>query len=795
MKISEKWLRSFVEITRPIEEISEILTMRGLEIEEIAPVAATLDYIVVAEIISAEKHPNADRLRVCQVNDGYEILTIVCGAPNARAGIKVALAKIGAVLPGVTIKKSKIRDVESHGMLCSVSELGLADKSEGIMELPHDASIGLALVDYLELDDNVLDISITPNRGDCASVLGIAREVAAIEGVKLLPLQPGLSVGLSGVRPLDNEITINNQAASVCPIYLARIIRGIQPNIATPIWLKEKLRRSGLRSISLPVDVTNYVMLALGQPMHAFDLQSLKGDLEIRYARAGESLVLLNDATITLDETTLVIADEESPLALAGIMGGLRSAVSVSTCDILLECAHFSPECIASSARKYNLGSDSSYRFERGVDPELPQRAMELATQLIVEIAGGDVGQLQEVASASAVSSQPKILLRYVKLEKVLGVSISAEIVKKCFYDLNMSFEETAEGILVTAPSYRFDIKIEEDLIEEVLRVHGCDAINAVAPRPSLSLQFSLNSSINVDAERLILKTRGYDEIISYSFVDEKLHTQLFPNQVALKLKNPISQELGVMRTSLWTGLISTLLYNLNRQQTRLRLFEVGLCFAEDNQQPKKIGGISYGAIYPESWNNPKELSHFFDVKNDIIALFAENKITDHYDWLPSKNSALHPTQSAQLIHKHSKAHLGDIGVLHPQLVQALDLPMAPVLFELDVQIMRQEEVQHAYIPLSKFPEVRRDLSFLVPSDVVYQDVVDAIRALERGQIQRVFIFDVYQGKGVPEGHRSLAIALIIQDLSKTLTDDEVAMLIKKVIDLVESKFKATLRD
>lgn len=794
MKISEKWLRSFVKINRPIQEIAEILTMRGLEVEEIAPVAGKLDNIVVAEILSAEQHPNADRLRVCQVNDGAETLTIVCGAPNARAGIKVALAKIGAVLPGVTIKKSKIRDVESYGMLCSVSELGLAEKSEGIMELPEDASIGKTLVEYLDLEDNVLDISITPNRGDCASVLGIAREVAAIEGGEILPNPPlqrrEQNASLSGE---DLSIHVANQAGNVCPIYLARTIRGINPNISSPIWLKEKLRRSGIRSINVPVDVTNYVMFELGQPMHVFDLQTIKGDIAIRQAQSGESVELLNETTIKLDDSALVIADDQGPLALAGIMGGLRSAVTSTTCDILLESAHFSPEKIGHTARKYTLNSDSSYRFERGVDPALPQRAMELATQMIMEIAGGRcsnvIGQPQEDIPAK------KIALRYAKLTKVIGATFSEKEVEAIFSSLHMSFEKNPEGLLVTIPSYRFDLTIEEDLIEEVLRLHGCDNIEAVAPRPSLSLQSSLTAMTNVDAERLLLKTLGYDEIISYSFVDEKLQTQLTPNQTALRLKNPISQDMSVMRTTLWVGLMSTLLHNLRRQQTRVRLFEQGLCFFEEGSQPKKLSGLSYGGVYPESWNNSKETSHFFDVKNDVMALLAENNTAHDYDFLPSKSAALHPTQSAQLVHKQSKATLGEIGVLHPQLVQALDLPMAPVLFELDVQVMRQVKAHTAYSLLSKFPEVRRDLSFLLPAAVIYQDIVDAVQSLDKEKIQRIFIFDVYQGKGVPDGQRSLAIALIIQDFSKTLMDDEVAMLIKRVIDLIESKFNATLRD
>lgn len=791
MKISEKWLRSFVKIDRPIQEIAEILTMRGLEVEEIAPVSSALNNIVVAEILSAEQHPNADRLRVCQVNDGAETFTIVCGAPNARAGVKVVLAKIGAILPGVTIKKSKIRDVESHGMLCSVSELGLAEKSEGIMELPEDAPVGTALMEYLELDDNILDISITPNRGDCVSVLGIAREVAAIEGGALLRGRPTCS------HYANNEVfalQIKNHDPVACPIYLARIIRGINPKIATPIWLKEKLRRSGIRSIALPVDVTNYVMLELGQPMHAFDLQHIIGDLEIRHARLDERVTLLNEVSVALDDSTLVIADEQGPVALAGIMGGLRGAVSVNTCDIILECAHFSPKLIGNTVRQYNLHSDSSYRFERGVDPELPLRAMELATQMIVDIAGGVASVVKDLVTNHSVQST--ILLRFSKLEKVIGSVISPSAIKNCFSALAMHYVEVPDGLMVTVPSYRFDLKIEEDLIEEVLRIHGCDAVEAIAPSPLLSLQSPLTSMVNIDSECLVLKTLGYDEIISYSFVDEKLQTQLVPNQKAIKLLNPISQDMSVMRTTLWTGLLTTLLYNLRRQQSRVRLFEQGLCFFEDGAQLKKLSGLIYGSVYPETWDSSKEIGQFFNVKNDVIALLAENGVVDSYEFVRSKNPALHPTQSAQLVHKQTRAVLGDIGVLHPQLVQSLDLLMPPVLFELDVQVLRQVRICREFSPLSKFPEVRRDLSFLIPTDVPYADVHGEILNSDKSdRIRRVTIFDVYQGKGVPEGQKSIAIALIIQNSLKTLMDDEVATLVKKVIDLVESKFKATLRD
>ncbi len=817
MKISEKWLRSFVEINKPIEEIAEILTLRGLEVEEIAPVAATLDNIVVAEIIATEKHPNADRLRVCQVNNGSNILTIVCGAPNARAGIKVALAQIGAVLPGVVIKKSKIRDVESFGMLCSVSELGLSDKSEGIMELPSDAPVGLGLSQYLDLDDKVLDISITPNRGDCASVLGIAREVAAIEGGRLLIENMATTNIGATPRGCHNADQTERSTASLyvgtsnvvdsCPIYLIQKITNLNPSAVTPVWMKERLRRSGVRSINVPVDVTNYVMFECGQPLHAFDAQKIEGNITVRFARNKEAIELLNDATVVLDEKTIVIADDAGPIAIAGIMGGKRAAVSEMTTEIYLECAHFLPQHIARTARKFNLSSDSSYRFERGVDPALPEYALSHAVTKIIEIAGGHVvapvisifskqqvqpGMINLSASdATVVPTINKLVLRYHRLEKTLGIQVEPAQIKKYFSALNFIFEDSAEGLVVTPPSYRFDIAIEEDLIEEVFRMHGCDAVVEVAPTAVLSSQTNLTST-NVDSERLLLKIRGYDEIISYSFVDEKLHLQLFPDAQLIKLLNPISQEMGVMRTSLWTGLLSTLMYNLHRQQTRVRLFEVGLCFHANNQQPKKIAGLSYGAVLPEAWTNDKTLVSFFDVKNDVEALLAENNLFD-VAFLPTMSSVLHPTQSAKIVSQQKI--IGELGVLHPRLVQALDLTIAPVVFELDVEALRSASVKKTYHSLSKFPEVRRDLSFIMPRSVQYQDISNLVLDIDRERLKKINIFDVYQGKGIPEGQKSVAISLILQDFSKTFTDEDVASLIKKVIDLIENSFDAKLRD
>ncbi|MCD8542472.1 MAG: phenylalanine--tRNA ligase subunit beta [Gammaproteobacteria bacterium] len=741
MKISEKWLRSFVVTDKSVQEISHLLTMQGLEVEEILPIGLSLSQVVVAEILSAEKHPNADRLRVCQVSDGSEIFTIVCGAPNARSGIKVVLAKIGAVLPNIRIKKSKIRDVESQGMLCSVSELGLAEQSEGIMELPSDAPIGKPLVEYLDLDDNILDISITPNRGDCVSVLGIAREVAAALSMKPIIFSHDLSFPFGNAHSpvLPDE----------CLTYMLAKIMSIDPAVKTPLWITERLRRSGLRRVNFIVDVTQYVMLECGQPLHAFDAQKIQGNVVVRLATSMEAIELLNDLTLTLDEHTLVIADDLGPIALAGVMGGKRAAVSETTVDVILESAHFIPASIARTARKFRINSDAAYRFERGVDPQLPKIALARALNLI-QSHQGETKTLSIIVS-SPVEGQKSvakntILLRYAKLERLLGMSMSVKNIQQCFQALNISYEEVEGGLLATPPSYRFDLVIEEDLIEEVLRLQGCHRVSAISPRAPLSLPSHLHDA-SLDAERLILKTRGYDEIISYSFVDEKLQAQLYPSQKPITLMNPISQEMGVMRLGLWTGLLSTLLYNLNRQQTRVRFFEWGLCFSGD-QQSKKIAGLSYGRLYPESWHNDATIAHFFDVKNDVDALLRENYRINSV-FCASHHPALHPTQTAQIVDSTTQCVLGQLGVLHPRLVQSLELSYAPVLFEIDINALKKVRSYQSFEPISKFPEVRRDLAFFVPHDLLYQTLADSIQEIDKKRIKRLFVFDVYQGKHI----------------------------------------------
>jgi len=787
MKISEKWLRSFVATDKSIEEISHLLTMQGLEVEEILPIGLSLSHVVVAEILSVEKHPNADRLRVCQVFDGADVFTIVCGAPNARSGIKVALAKIGAVLPNIRIKKSKIRDIESQGMLCSVSELGLAEHSDGIIEFPDDAPIGKMLVDYLELDDNILDITITPNRGDCASVLGIAREVAAALLTKPILFSHDL---LLPIENLDSPVLPDE-----CLTYILAKIVWIAPLVTTPLWMKERLRRSGLRSVNFIVDVTNYVMLECGQPLHVFDAQKIQGNVVVRLATSMETIELLNDVILTLDDQTLIIADDLGPIALAGIIGGKRAAVSETSTDIILESAHFIPSSIARTARKFKINSDASYRFERGVDPQLPKIALARALDLINSYVFS-----AKIASI-VLSSLPKrqknvlnntILLRYAKLEKLLGTSICIKNIQNCFQSLNISYQEVDGGLLVIPPSYRFDLVIEEDLIEEVLRLQGCHTVPAISPRVTLCSESHLQDT-SLDAERLILKTRGYDEIISYSFVDETLQTQLYPSQKPITLMNPISQEMGVMRLGLWTGLLSTLMYNLNRQQTRARFFEVGLCFSGD-QQSKKIAGLSYGRLFSESWSHDPDITDFFDVKNDVYALLRENyRINSMF--CASHHPALHPMQTAQIVDSTTEFVLGEMGVLHPRLVQALELSYAPVLFEIDINALKKNRDYPSFEPISKFPEVRRDLAFFVPQDLLYQTLVDCIQEVDKKRIKRLFVFDVYQGKHIPEGQKSIAIAIIIQDALKTMSDAEIALLIEKVIHLVQDKFHAKLRD
>ncbi len=788
MKFSEQWLREWVDPDINTEQLCEQLTMAGLEVDAAEPVAPGFSGVVVAEIISAEPHPDADKLQICQVNAGQEeLLQIVCGASNARAGIKIPAALVGAVLPGdFRIKKAKLRGVDSFGMLCSAKELGLAEEAAGLFELPSDAQPGSDLRDYLQLDDVTIELGLTPNRGDCLSLEGVAREVGVLNRLSLQA--PSISA-----VPVVDEYTfpVTIESGEGCPRYAGRVIRNIDPTAETPLWMRERLRRSGVRSLGAVVDVTNYVMLELGQPMHAFDLAKLTGGIHVRMARAHEMLVLLNEQQINLREGSLVIADQNGPLALAGVMGGAASAVSEDSRDIFLESAFFSPAALAGQARSYGLHTDSSHRFERGVDPELQVRAIERATALLVDITGGEAGPVTDITVAERLPRSPVILLREKQISRLLGTGIAGDEVGQILSRLGMLVERQTAGWQVTPPSYRFDIAIEADLVEELARICGYDNLPSVRPVAALAMRTLPESQLPLGTLRHILTTRGYQEVITYSFVDSEIQKLLTPDCKPVTLANPISSDMAVMRTSLWTGLLQTVAYNLNRQQTRLRLFETGLRFIPCEagvQQDKMLAGAICGSVDPEQWGSVSREVDFFDLKGDIEAMTSPLPLRFHAEMHP----ALHPGQSAR-IHLHGKP-VGWLGLLHPSVEKKLDLPRPVVLFELSLTEILGRPLP-AFKEISRYPAIRRDLAIIVDEKVTAEAVFQCVRQSAGKLLQDICLFDVYQGKGIDSGRKSLALGLTLQHYSRTLEDKEIDGLIYRVVDAIEQKLGGTLRD
>lgn len=791
MQVSEAWLRELINPPVSTEQLVEQLTMAGLEVDALQPVAAEFSGVVVGEVISTEQHPNADKLKVCQVNVGQaEPLQIVCGASNVRPGLKIPAALIGAVLPGdFKIKESKLRGELSFGMLCSEKELGLATSSNGLMELPADAPVGTDIRDYLTLNDNVIELGLTPNRADCLSVEGIAREVAVLNN---LPFQQTAQTQ----SPLTHQDTleIRVESAEACPVYLGRLIKNINPQAITPLWMQERLRRSGIRSLSPVVDITNYVLLELGQPLHAFDAAKLVAPLVVRNSRAGESLSLLSDQTIALDGDALVIADQSQPLALAGVMGGSSSAVSDETQDIFLECAFFNPRSIAGKARSFGLHTDSSHRFERGVDFTLQQRAIERATQLIVEIAGGSVGPINAVTSPEHFPVRTAVKLRKQRIESVLGISPSNEEIACMFHGLGMQVAEIAEGWEIIPPGFRFDITIEEDLLEEIGRIVGYNNL----PSSSLLMRSELGKApeATLSLARLqdCLVDRGYQEAITYSFVDEAMQTAVAPDDEFIRIQNPISSELAVMRTTLWCGLLNAAQYNVNRQQTRVRLFESGLRFARKNnetQQQKMLAGLALGSAYAEQWGEKSRNIDFFDVKADVEALLSLS--VAGLSFRPSQHPALHPGQTAEIIDSNAQS-VGIIGMLHPNLEKQLGFDSQVFLFELSQDAILQRIVPK-FSPLSKFPSVRRDMAMLVKQDVSANDIINCINNSQEATVREVSVFDVYQGKGIETGFKSVALSLILQDFTQTLTDSEIDAIFRKLLTKMSAELDAKLRE
>ncbi len=784
MQFSENWLRSLVETDLDSPALSHALTMAGLEVEEVQPVAASFNKVVVAKILSVDKHPDADRLQVCTVDVGLpEPLQIVCGAANARAGLLAPCAMVGAELPGISIKQAKVRGVESFGMMCSSKELGLTTEADGLLELPADAVVGQDIREYLDLNDHVLTLKLTPNRSDCLSLAGIARDVAAITGAKTRfePIATS-QVGSQATK----QVVIDEQAA--CPRYCGRIITSVNAKAATPAWMVKRLERSGLRSISAIVDITNYVLLALGQPMHAFDAAKLQGDISVRFAKDKEPLELLNDQTIALKADDLVIADANGAVALAGIMGGKPTSVTDDTTDIFLESAFFTPAVIAGKARRLGLSTDSSYRFERGVDFGNTRNAMELATGLIVQICGGTVGAITEVTHALPVRKPVK--LRLSRLIAVLGITLEQDVVATLLTQLGFDFTVANSEFIVTPPSFRFDIEIEEDLIEEVARLHGYDHIPATPPVACLNMLAAPETSIHQNQLRDRLVALGYQEIVNYSFVDESWERDLLGNPAPIKLKNPIASNLSVMRTSLWGGLLDTLTYNLNRKQERAYLFEIGAVYhqhANSFVETTRISGLAYGSEKPEQWAVDGADIDFFDIKAHVEAI-AGTRIA----YEKAEHPALHPGQTARLLLNGQS--IGWLGKLHPKWQQHYSLAKNTFVFELDLAAITECAVP-AYEEVSKFLPIRRDLAVVLDENIAVETVLKEIKNANIELISEVALFDLYQGKGIAENKKSLALSVLMHDTQKTLIDSDADKAMGNLLQLLQNKFNAMLRN
>lgn len=791
MKFSESWLREWVNPKVSGEALCERLTMAGLEVESREPAAVFFSDVVVGEVKHLEKHPHADRLNVCQVDiGGGEMLQIVCGASNVRVGLKSPLAKVGAELPNIKIKAALLRGVESQGMLCSPTELGLAEESEGLMVLPDDAPVGKDFRQYYGLDDQIIDVSITPNRGDCLSIQGMAREVSALTRTPVTPVD--FASVASSADVLAPSVTV--AAKQACPNYFARYIRGVNPAAPTPVWIQQRLERSGIRSINCIVDITNYVMLELGQPMHAFDADKLTGGIHVRYAKPEESIALLDGSEKPLTRSTLIIADEKAPQAIAGVMGGIHSSVTLTSTNILLESAYFSPVVVARQRQHYQLNSDSAYRFERGVDPTLQRLALDRASALIIRLAGGKAGGVAAQSSEVDLPATKSIFLPEIMLKKVLGVSFSNEIVISVFKALHFPAVTRDDGWTVNVPVYRSDISIPEDLLEEVARVHGYEKIPTAPLAGALPNLTVKDNGLFLNAIRTQLAAMGLHEVISYSFVDEALQAELNPGVRYETLDNPMTADMSAMRTSLWPGLINTLKYNLSRQQSRVRLFEAGTIFLKTDDallQPARVAGLISGDALPLQWGEKPRSADFFDLKGILERCFAALLPTEALDFKPESHRALHPGQSAGIYVGEVK--VGLMGALHPGVRHALDIGPEVYLFELflDRLPLGRTVISQS---ISKFPEIRRDLALLAQETIPVSVIQDTIKSVAGDWLKACFVFDVYMGKGVAAGYKSIAVALCIQHPTRTLVDDEVTTLLSRVMTALKEQLGVELR-
>lgn len=792
MQFSEQWLRTFVDPQLDSAELGHLLTMAGLEVEEAVPVAPAFSGVVVAHIVEAEKHPNADKLKLCKVDAGTgELLQIVCGAPNAAAGMKVPCAKVGAVLPGdFAIKAAKLRGVESFGMLCSARELGLSEDHAGLYVLPEDAVVGTDIRDHLGLDDTLFTIKLTPNRADCLSLSGVAREVAALTGA---PLH---LAAIDAVTPtVDHRRAIVLDAPAACPRYCGRILKGVDARARTPEWMVRRLARSGIRAISALVDVTNYVMLELGQPLHAFDDAKLHGAIHVRLPQAGEQVVLLNEQSVTPAPDTLLIADETRPLALAGIMGGEYSGITLETRDVFLESAFFAPDAIAGRARAHGFSSDASHRYERGVDFELARSAIERATRLILDICGGEAGPVEEAIVRAALPVRAAVRLRPARARRVLGITLTDDAICVLLQRVHLQVARAGEDFLVTPPSWRFDIEIEEDLIEELARLHGYDNIPAVAPQGSLMMLPSSEHSRPVWALRHLMAARGYQEVVNFAFVEEAWERDFCANENPIRLANPIASQLSVMRSSLIPGLAGNLATNRKRQIDRVRVFEVARVFERkaDGEpvrgfhQVMSLAALAAGPAVAEQWGETARNVDFYDIKGDLEALFAPRRL----EFERLSHPALHPGRAATVrLDGHS---IGIVGELHPVWVQRYDLGSAPVVFEVALDAALAARVP-VYAEVSRMPAVIRDLALVVGVEVAAARVVEVLKSAAPAIVHEIALFDVYHGKGIDPDKKSLAFRVLMQDTQRTLEEAEVEAAVSALVGQAESQLGARLR-
>jgi phenylalanyl-tRNA synthetase beta chain len=802
MKFSELWLRSFVDPPMATAELAHALTMAGLEVESLEPAAPPCSGVVVGEILEVARHPNADRLSLCSVDVGAAApLAVVCGAPNVVAGMRVPCAQIGARLSGadgaaIEIKRSSLRGVESQGMLCSARELGIDDDHSGILPLAADAPIGSDVRAALALDDTVFTLKLTPNRADCLSLLGVAREVAAITGA---PLKRPEIAPVAARSEARHAVKIS--AADGCGRFTGRVIRNVDAAAPVPEWMKQRLARAGQRSISALVDVTNYVMLELGRPLHVYDLDKLSGGIDVRFGRKGEKLKLLNEQTVEVDEEVLCITDDSGPIGLAGIMGGDSTKAETDSRNIYLESAFFFPDAVAGRTRRYNFTSDAAHRFERGVDFDNNVAGIERATELILAICGGEPGPT--VDEVARLPERKPVQVRSARAARVLGIEVSDAEIAAIFSRLGLRSVKTAAGFEVTPPSYRFDIALEEDLIEEIARIHGYERIPANQPRSRAAMSPQRERVRTLLRVKEAIAARDYQEVVNFSFVEVDWERDFCSNDAPVRLLNPISSQLSVMRSGLAGSLVANVRYNLNRKQARVRAFELGRVFRADASvadgpltvagiaQPLKLGGIAYGPAYPEQWGLAERAVDFFDVKGDVESLLAPVKVRFERAAHPALHPALHPGRSARVL--LDAAPIGWLGELHPRWQRKYELPQAPVLFELELDALLAAPMP-AYREVSKFPPVTRDLALVVDEAVPAQALLELMLEARPAVVQDLWLFDLYRGKGVDSGKKSLAFRVVMQDTSKTLTDVETEAALAQLLQVLAERVGAKLR-